>query len=153
MNDKSALLNPDGRLSDELALQLFLARKTKSLWAKQVNKPIKVQTLEGSVAVEPGNYLCRGIQGEVWPQKASKLLDKYLRSDEVDAKGWRRFDPKPAAAPVEAARVPYPFRVIAQWGELAGKVNDYVVRSTTDPTDIWIVDKTIFEASYERGLH
>jgi hypothetical protein len=49
---------------------------------------------------------------------------------------------------VQAAQIKVAFRVQANWGELSGKANDYVVRSTTDPTDVWIVDRTIFEASY-----
>lgn len=50
---------------------------------------------------------------------------------------------------MEAAQLATAFRAIAQWGELTGKANDFVVRSKTDPSDIWIVDKAIFEASYE----
>ena len=143
------VMNLHGRLSTDVAQSLRLARKTKSLWAKQVNEPTEVQTMEGCVTAEPGDYLCRGIQEEQWPQKAIKLLEKYVARDEIDTGGWQRFDPKPEAAPVEAAPIANPFRVIAQWGELCGKANDYLVRSTTDPSDIWIVDKAIFQASYE----
>lgn len=149
MTREPDLLNPNGRLSTEVENGLRLARKTKSLWAKQINEPIEVQTLEGCLTAAPGDYLCRGIQDEQWPQKANKLLDKYVASEDIDADGWQRFDPKADAAPVEAAAIEHPFRVIAQWGELYGKANDYVVRSTVDPTDVWIVDRTIFEASYE----
>ena len=145
----SPLLNPDGQLLPELAARLCEARKTKSIWAKRVEVTQDVDTLEGRLVAGPDDYLCRGIIGEHWPQKGQKLLEKYVPSDEFDAVGWQRFDPKPEAAPVEAAQIDTPFRVTAQWGELKGKALDYVVRSTTDPTDIWIVDKAIFVASYE----
>jgi len=148
MND-SPLLNPNGQLLPELAARLLEVRKTKSIWAKRVEVKQEVATLEGRLVTGPGDYLCRGIIGEHWPQKAAKLLDKYLPSNEIDAEGWQQFNPKPEAAPVEAAQIDTPFRVIAHWGELTGKAKDYVVRSKTDPTDIWIVDKAIFEASYE----
>jgi hypothetical protein len=39
--------------------------------------------------------------------------------------------------------------VIASWGRLDGKPGDYVVRRQNDPSDIWIVDRAIFENSYK----
>jgi hypothetical protein len=150
MKSDSNLLNPNGKLSTDVESRLVLARKTKPLWAKLIEQPQAIETLEGILHAAPGDYVCRGIQGETWPHKASKLLEKYLPSGEVDADGWACFYPKPDAAAVQAAQVEAPFRVIAQWGELNGKANDYVVRSATDCTDIWIVDRAIFEASYEQ---
>ena len=148
--NNSPLLNPNGQLLPELTTRLFEARKTKSIWAKRVKVEQDVETLEGRLKAGRDDYLCRGIFGEHWPQKFQKLLEKYVPSDKFDAEGWQRFDPKPEAAPVEAAPIETPFRVIAHWGELSGKANDYVVRSTTDPSDIWIVAKSIFEARYDR---
>ncbi len=148
MND-SPLINPDGNLLPALAARLFETRKTKSIWAKRVEVKQEVETLEGRLVAGLDDYLCRGIVGEFWPQKHSKLLEKYVPTDEIDSEGWQRFHPKPDAAPVEAAQVATVFRVTAHWGELTGKANDYVVRCKADSTDIWIVDKAIFEASYE----
>jgi len=148
MNDLP-LLNPNGRLLPELAARLLEARKTKSIWAKRIEVRQEIEMLEGRLVAGPNDYLCRGILGEQWPQKVQKLLEKYLPSDEFDAEAWQRFDPQPEAARVEVAQVPHPFRVSAQWGELCVKANDYIVRSTTDPADVWIVDRAIFEASYE----
>lgn len=145
---KPRLLNPDGKLLAEIEPQLFLAVKTKPLWAKRVDEAQEVISLEGREKVAAGDYVCRGIHGELWPQQANKLLEKYLASKEFDD-GWQRFDPKPDIAPVQAAKLSYAFRVHAHRGELTGKPNDYIVSSTTDPTAIWIVDKAIFEASYE----
>ncbi len=144
------LLNPDGKLLAEIETQLFLAVKTKPLWAKRVEHAQEVVSLEGREQVSAGDYLCRGIHGELWPQKENKLFEKYTASGDFDDQGWQRFDPKPDITPVQAAQIPSTFRVQANWGELTGKPNDYVVRSSTDPTDIWIVDQAIFEASYER---
>lgn len=143
------LLNPSGKLLAEIEPLLFLALKTKPLWAKQVAEPQEIVSLEGREQVAAGDYVCRGIHGELWPQKLKKLQEKYVASDQFTDDGWQRFDPKPAADPVQAAQISTAFRVQAHWGELTGKPNDYIVRSTTDLTDIWIVDKAIFEASYE----
>jgi hypothetical protein len=143
------LLNPKFALLSEIQEQLRLARKTKPLWAKRLEVNQTVDTLEGMTQASPGDYLCRGVVGESWAQKASKLFEKYDASGELNDQGYERFDPKPEAAPVEAAQISKAFRVIANWGELTGKPHDYLVRSTTDPSDVWIVDKTVFEASYK----
>lgn len=144
------LINPCGQLLAEIEQRLFTARKTKPLWAKLVMKKQQIESLEGSQVAEPGDYLCRGIHNEFWPQKATKLLDTYQPTGQVDEDGWQQFTPKPDTAPVQAAQIDSPFAVIANWGKLTGKAHDYVVRSSSDPTDVWIVDKAIFEASYER---
>ncbi len=145
----SELVNPGGNLLPEIAARLFRARKIKSLWAKPVNRIMKVKSLEGWQTVQPGEYLCRGIHGEIWPQKAQKLLGSYLPTHVTDDEGWQRFDPKPDGPWVEAAVVSIPFRILSLWGELTGKPGDYLVRSSSDTSDIWIVDRAIFEASYE----
>lgn len=147
------LLNPEGQLLPEIARRLREARKTKPIWGKRAEVAGEVETLEGRLQFQHGDYLCRGIVGELWPQKESKLLEKYVASGQFDAEGWQRFDPKPDSQPVEATQIDHPFRVLAHWGELTGKSGDYLVRSKTDPTDVWIVDKTIFDATYEFPLN
>ena len=101
---KPEVINPGGQLITEIEAQLFLAIKTKPLWAKQIDAPQEVVSLEGRERVEAGDYLCRGIQDEQWPQKAKKLLSTYIATSEKDDAGWQRFDPKPNAAPVQAAQ-------------------------------------------------
>lgn len=146
---KPILLNPDGRVLPAIASGLRDARKTKSLWAKRIERASQIQTLEGFVSAEVGDYLCRGIEGEYWPQTKKRLLERYFATNHLDQEGWQRFDPKPDLQPVQAVAIDHPFRVLAQWGELTGKAYDYLVQSKADNKDIWIVDKTIFEASYE----
>jgi len=150
MEISDLLVNPDGKLLEEIEQKLFKARKSRALWAKEVEAPMEIETLEGKITAQPGDYVCRGIVGEYWAQKAKKLLETYDPTDDRDDDGWQRFAPKPDAPLVEATQVEAPFRVIARWGELQGNAGDYVVRSTTDRTDIWIVGKAIFEASYDR---
>lgn len=149
MNPVEALLNPNGPLNEEVARRLWKARKSKPLWAKRLQEAQSVQTLEGLLHAEAGDYLCRGVNGELWPQKAVKLLEKYLPTESFD-NGWQCFNPKPDSEGVEATQVDHAFRIQAHWGILNGKAGDYVVRSRTDSTDVWIVDKAIFEATYQR---
>lgn len=149
MNPVAALLNPNGQLNADVAKRLWKARKSKPLWAKRLLDAQSVETLEGLLHAEAGDFLCRGVNGELWPQKAVKLLEKYSASESFD-NGWQRFDPKPDSEGVEATQVDHAFRIQAHWGILNGKPGDYVVRSRTDSTDVWIVDKSIFEATYQR---
>jgi hypothetical protein len=143
------LVNPNAELLVEYETQLFLARKTKPVWARRVEVEEPVQTLEGCVVAKPGDYVCRGLRGELWPQKASKLQETYVASGVAEGV-WQRFDPRPDSPPVHAAQIPVAFQVQAQWGLLTGKAQDYVVRSTSNPSDIWLVDGAIFEATYDR---
>jgi hypothetical protein len=146
---KPLLLNPDDRLIPEIVSGLRDARKIKSLWAKRLERASQIKTLEGFVNAEVGDYLCRGIEHECWPQREKSLLERYFASSHFDEEGWQRFDPKPDLQSVQAVAIAHPFRVLARWGELTGKAHDYLVQSKTDPDDVWIVDKAIFEASYE----
>ena len=143
------LLNPKGNVIPEFAACIVESRKTKPIWAKLIETVQVIETLEGRLVAAPGDYLCRGIVGEQWPQKESKLLEKYTPSGDFDEDDWQRFDPKPDSEPVEAAPVDQAFRVKAQWGELTGKAGDYIVRSKNNPTDVWIVSKAIFEETYQ----
>jgi hypothetical protein len=143
------LLNPESRLLESIARGMLEARKTKPLWAKRVDTPQQINTLEGCQQLKVGDFLCRGIRNEFWPQSRRRLLETYNASGKIDSDGFERFDPKPDGKWVQVAKIDRPFRVVAAWGELKGKAGDYVVRSLEDPSDIWIVDCAIFEASYE----
>ena len=49
---------------------------------------------------------------------------------------------------VSAEQVKHAFELESRWGAMQGKRGDYIVRSLSDDTDIWVVDKKIFEQSY-----
>lgn len=134
----------------------FQAKKTRPIWVRRLETAESVKTLEGVEQVSAGNYLCRGEAGDIWPQSEGRLKSKYAVTDEVDTNGWHRCDPKPEAA-VMAAQIPYVFQVQAQWGLLSGKPGDYLVKNLEDrdndnPEDVWIVDRQLFQATYERAL-
>ena len=133
----------------------FHAKKTRPLWAKTVEQDQTVQTLEGQVSVTAGALLCRGFGGELWPQKPAEVEKKYVPTDEVDADGWRKYVPRPDAAGVMAAQVNHAFSVSAPWGQLSGKAGDFVIKNIRDrdvayPDDVWIVDQTLFQQTYEK---
>ena len=143
-------LNAGGQLLPEFGAILRVATKHQSLWARRVTETEQIASLESkSQTAKPGDFICRGIQGELWPQSEKSLLGSYTASGEKDAEGFERYDPRPDAPAVEATQVNEPFYVIASWGRLDGKGGDYVVRRQNDPSDIWIVDRAIFENSYK----
>ena len=122
-------------------------------FARKLEQDETVETLEGPVEAKAGAYLCRGEVGEPWPQSAKSLHERYLETDDVDTEGWRIFTPRPDAEGVLAARIDHPFTVQATWGRLSGKSGDYLLkksadRDVADPEDVWIVDSTLFQATY-----
>lgn len=133
----------------------FHARKTQPIWAKRLEADQTVETLEGTEQVTAGTFLCRGEAGDVWPQRAERLESNYQATEELDADGWRKYVPRPDAEGVLAARVPHPFTVESRWGQLTGKAGDYLLKNFSDknvpyPDDVWIVDQTLFAATYQR---
>lgn len=145
----TVLLNPGGELLPRWADQLQLAKKTRSLWARLLTAEQPVETLEGTLLARAGEYLCRGIAEEYWPQSTERLLTQYVPSGVRDAQGYGRFDPRADIPPVEATSVECAFQVESPRGRLTGRPGDYVVRSSTDPRDLWVVAQAIFHASYE----
>ena len=133
-------------------------KKTKSILAKKLSAEVQVNTMEGRIACRAGDYLCRGPSGEHWCQKESALLKKYNRIPDADpdAEGWLEFRPKPDAQGVMAVSMDKDFHVEhPDWGTFNGKAGDFLVKSYEDrdvdfPGDIWIVDRAIFEATYEK---
>ncbi len=97
---------------------------------------------------------------DAWQQTNAKLLQKYNVTG-VDEQGWMICEPKPenevwAASTIGLVSNSGQFRIVGQWGERQpdgtfiqyGVVGDYVLKSKTDPTDVWIVAKKVFENTY-----
>lgn len=42
-----------------------------------VDRPVRVKTLEGPQGAEPGDWIMEGVDGELWPIKRDKALQKY----------------------------------------------------------------------------
>lgn len=147
------------------------ARKTKGLRAKHSTAVISdlslldkllVQTIEGEIQMRVA-MICIGAAGEAWQQSSVKLLEKYT-IEEVTIDGWLICVPKPGAAPISCVQiirsdfVGDQFYIVGLWGKTladgtsnaqVGKVGDYVCRSATDQNDVWIVEQSIFENTYE----
>ena len=131
----------------------FRARKSRPIWAKEIGDGQFVESLEGSVVIKQGDFLCRGDAGETWPQSAERLLAKYQPTEQLDNDGWRKYEPQPDQAGVMAAEVTHSFAIDTERGRLAGKAGDYLVKDFDDataryPRHLWIVDRKLFNATY-----
>lgn len=151
----SAEARPNQALLDEVnaARAWFHARKTRPIWARRLQQPERVKTLEGTEDVPAGHFVCRGEAGDIWPQAADRLAAKYEATDEVAGDGWRKYVPRPDDVGVLAARMGHSFTVRAAWGSLTGKPGDLLVKNFSDrdvayPSDVWIVDQALFRATY-----
>jgi hypothetical protein len=147
--------SPNSAILDEINQDRswFHAKKVRPIWARQLDKDQTVKTIEGTELVKAGAFLCRGQAGDVWPQTAKSLNEKYQRTEEVDPVGWCKYLPRPDSQGVMAAQVSHAFTVHARWGVLSGKPGDYIVKNFADrdvlyPDDVWIVDQTLFQATY-----
>lgn len=147
-----------------------LATKTKGLRAKHSSAVVSdesllpkllVDTLEGKEPMKEA-MLCIGSAGEAWLQPAVKLLKKYT-VDSIDHNGWLVCVPIPGNS-IEVSEVTIlpndftQFFIVGLWGETLsngqtnaqfGSVGDYVCRSLSDPADVWIVQRAIFQSTYE----
>lgn len=141
--------------------------KTKPIKAKPVNvifndisiiNKFLLDTIEGHASLKAGSMICIGAAGEAWMQSREKLTAKYNLTD-IDTDGWLTCQPKPENE-ADAVQIDHDFCVFAHYGEdhvvdgqkrhvLFGKAGDWLLRSTKDKTDSWIVARSLFEATYE----
>jgi hypothetical protein len=133
-------------------------KKAKPLWARELKSAETVETLEGKITYNEGDFLCKGPSGDMWGQKAKTLYKKYdLAPDsKPNTDGWQKFLPKTDSVGVMAASIGHDFSVAhPSWGTFHGKKGSYLVKSYEDkgtvfPVDIWIVYQKIFESTYEK---
>lgn len=106
-----------------------------------------IQTREGSASFQPGDFLARGVQNEEWPITREHFATSYEQVSEHDAAGFASYRAKDT---YQAYQILEPFTLKRSKGDiLAGKAGDYLLRSGER---MWIIDRTIFEQSYERVL-
>lgn len=51
--------------------------KHQITWAKKIDRPRIIHTIEGDVIAQAGDYLCVGANGEKWPQKPERFEAHY----------------------------------------------------------------------------
>jgi hypothetical protein len=132
----------------------FHAKKVRPIWARRLEQAQTVKTREGEVPVAAGHYVCKGEAGDIWPQSEMSLNNRYIPTVEVDAEGWRKYQPQTDTDGVFATQIHHSFEVQAPWGKLSGKPGDFLVKDFRDrdilyPTYLWIVDQELFGQTYK----
>ena len=163
---------------DATLLRFVAAKKTKSIKVRPIQtllsdetflNKLLLATLEGSQMLKASSMVCVGPAGDIWQQTQAKLHKQYTPV-ELGVDGWVTFVPKPenerdaceitlASKVLQQSLAPGEgvFTIKAQWGEQRpdgtftqkGKSGDYVLRSQEDPTEVWIVARSVFENTYE----
>lgn len=114
-------------------------------------------TIEGNEKVERNAIMCIGEANDAWQQNGENLIKKYNIVGFTDD-GWMICEPKPDNE-VEFIQLDEEFFIEAQWGEEKpgfknpvqyGKLGSYVLRNIEDNSDVWVVEKKVFENTYEK---
>ena len=149
------------------------ARKTRPIWARAVTADEigrEFQTADrAKETAREGAWLCVGIADEPWFQAPEKIRAKYVEAATETKRfpfddrphEYRRFEPKPDVMNW-AARIDGPeiagFEIHPGYDPktaLHSEAGGYVVRKDTadpyqtDPDDVWPVQKSLFESTYE----
>jgi hypothetical protein len=150
-NDQKEPIHITSHDMNKLPFQLY--QKTVSLQARLLteedytNRGGIIKTLEGPVSFQSGDYLARGVEGEEWPISQEKIARDYEQLTEPNEKGFSSYRTHRMR---EAVQINSRFTVDLLCGNrLEGKLGDYLVR---EGQNAWIVDKEIFEKTYQRIL-
>jgi hypothetical protein len=134
-----------------------------------------LSTLEGQQVLKEDSIVCVGIGNDIWQQSKKALLSKYDVTD-FTTDGWMVCKPKEGnivqcfevsinnmsmqeldAVVFDDLVEAQEFLVYAQWGYLEsngrftqkGKIGDFICRNPEEPSDVWIVARTMFQNTYE----
>ena len=103
-----------------------------------------IETLEGTVAFVPGDYLLQGVQNEEWPISQHHFRKAYERVSEPDMEGFALHRANNVR---HAHQMLEDFVVTRENGDiLKGNAGDYLVQHNDTP---WVVKQDIFECTYE----
>lgn len=140
------------------------AKKTKGLRAKAmvnlivdqtvVNKFL-IDTLEAREPIGPNTIFCIGEAGDAWQQNPQAMLKKYDIKD-IDEDGWMVCHPKPDNEVQFYENLDTGQYITGRWGETINdipnqqwaKPGDYVLRNPDDITDMWVVQRKLFNNTY-----
>jgi len=100
------------------------------------------KTKDGSVKYKAGDYRMVGVQGEVWPLTPKAFAANNYKV--ISAGIAKKTESKPVNFRF-ADKLEY---VTTAWGaKLKAKIGDAIVSAAS--TDQWVVDRSIFDASYK----
>ena len=178
--DNCIILEAKNFVVDTTNLPMYIKKKIPIWFVKisealEIGTPITVRTLEGDVdmVVSEDIYIMIGIKGEVYPIKKEVFENRYHIIPEVyelvteytptvkDRCSGRTevlIDHAKCCIPKGESRVHVKelhktVKIFTQWDEekyMLGRPGDYMVVSSEDIHDIYVVEKNIFQKTYEK---
>lgn len=153
--DDYEILSYNSQLLSEVNGKWRRYKKWRPIWCQLCMQNKEIHSLEGPLEVKSGQWICRGIERELWVQSEADLLKKYYPTNVYDGK-WRKFVPRQDISGVGAVKMKHPFSVKTKHGILHGKAGDYLLRPHDPneplPLDLWIVDAQIFKKTYQPAI-
>lgn len=147
--------------------------KTTDIYPKDTE--IRVRTLEGDVYIrcDDNTYIMIGINGEAYPIDKNKFEEKYV---ELDKSFSSVFDYNPTVfntvtnetknvleqtracvsaegTKIYAKKLEKAVKVFTKWNYekyMLGEIGDFICISESDDYDIYVINKDIFDITYER---
>ena len=119
---------------------------------------ISLPTLEGSQNLSEDSFICKGVNNELWQQPLSRIRKVYDLPKNADFSGWVVATAKPNAPEVEFMVNKDFTHVRGAWGSFVKEFGpncqtcdpgDIICRSTTDHSDMWVVRRKMFFATYK----
>lgn len=111
-----------------------------------------IQTLEGVKQAQAGDYLCIGVKGEIWPYRKANFEKEKQKLYSIT----EHLAAYKSTGTRYACWVDEQFSIVKDDGRIAftsAEEGGYLVwngRSEPEHFKAWIVERGIFEASYER---
>jgi hypothetical protein len=129
-------------------------KKVGPIFAKKLTEDTTINTLEGTERAKAGDMLCRGVIGELWPQKEERLLRNYRPTEVYDGE-WRKYVPDHTQPGFFSVQVNHDFTVETPYGTMHGNKGDYLLKNFADkdepyPAEVWVVAKRLFHRTYAK---
>jgi hypothetical protein len=106
-------------------------KKVAPVFARKLAVDTVVETLEGREVAKAGDMLCRGVAGELWPQKEERLLRNYRPTEVFDGE-FRKYVPDPKHVGFLSVQIPHGFEVRTSYGTMRGKKGDFLIKNMAD---------------------
>jgi len=134
--------NPEGYINDRASDVGIFKKKPVVLKAVQAKEPTTIQTLEGPVQANQGDWIMTGVKGENWPVRP----DVFARSYDPVAGAADMYQKKPIA--IMAVQIDQAMNILDPAGKVKyqGTAGDWLVIGLNG--DKYFVKPDIFAATY-----
>ena len=127
--------------------------KVSPVYVRLISRKSTIQTLEGPIRANKGDYLCRGINNEQWAISKEDLQRRYKPAGIIED-GWEKYLPDSSNCRIWAAELTVEAEIETPFGRLKGQMGDFVLKEISQdsetPLSYWIVNQHIFRKTYRK---